>query len=391
MGIFGDNYWAKVYGGNNTVSIAQDSSDKFDEEKHPRNKKGEGGGQFRAKPETIEKQDDLSDDDMVTLPGGKKVNKGYSILYRGEHGELRDTKYSPFLKSQGKSGELSPEMDSILDRLFGGEHVGDSEILEIPEWKEAIEREKKAEALLESIYGVKRTIDIETAERNVLRDKIIDAAMSDHITQTVPIDEIKGVRLETNEGLGEGEEYDVEKGKKAFIVIGFPAAGKSTTYANPLAKKHKARLCDSDTIKKVLPEFDNGYGGNLVHEESKLINEEVLRRSMERGDNIVYPILGHKADAVEKLINAFHDKGYSVCLCFKDTHENIAKGRLLVRFIQKGRYLPLSCISKAARGVRSSFDSNKKKVSAHIRSTNARGYGKDTVEEQDGELAQGII
>ena len=237
---------------------------------------------------------------------------------------------------------------------------------------------------------MKFTNEIDTPERNAFRESIINAAMTDHITKTVPIGH--GLEFETNEGLEDGESYDVEKGRTAFITMGFPAAGKSTTYANPLAKMYKARLCDSDTVKKVIPEFQNGYGGNLVHLESKAINEEILRRAIEQGDNIVYPILGYKPKEMEGLIDKLHENGYKVCLCYKDMPSNIAKGRLLVRFLQKGRYLPLSCISKAASGLHPSYSANKQKADAYIRSTNTKPYGGiEEVIEQKGELSDGII
>lgn len=78
--------------------IAVKDEDKFDEEKHPRKDKGEGGGRFRTKPETIEKQDDLLSDnpkkklgyrdlrdalaDSVTEDGTYNLFSGKPIEYK---------------------------------------------------------------------------------------------------------------------------------------------------------------------------------------------------------------------------------------------------------------------------------------------------------------------
>lgn len=269
---------------------------------------------------------------------------------------------------------------------MSGKDVSDEAIMSLPEWAEAMDLEKDIEGRLQKEYGVTRTQDINTKARNRLRDAIVEAALSDHITKTVPIEGYDGEVFETNEGLEEGESYDVEKGKKVFIAIGLPAAGKSTTFANPLAKKYKARLCDSDAVKKVLPEFANGYGGNIVHDESTDINERILAGAVEKGDNIVYPILGYKPEKLKKLMQMFKDKGYNVNLCFKDMPANIAKGRLLGRFLQKGRYLPLTCISKAQGEVGDSFEAVKGFADAYIRATSDPDGSNEKVIDSKGKI-----
>lgn len=322
----------------------------------------------------------------VRLPNGKEIDKSLESLYKDEEGKLQNTKYSPFLKKMKGEGSISAQLDSTLDNLFTGKDVSDEDIEATPEWKEAHQRADAIEDKIEKEYGVRSTSEINTPERNHMRRNILKAALSPTITKTVPVEGL-GVDFETNEGLEDGESYDVEKGKKVFLTIGFPAAGKSTTFANPLAKKYKARLCDSDTIKKVLPEFANGYGGNAVHEESSALNEAILRESVKRGENIVYPILGYDGEKLKKTIKNFKDKGYEVGLCYKDMPIHMARGRLLNRFLQKGRYLPLKCISKAEQGLKTSFDEVKDMADTYVRTTNDSAYGgKERVIESKGEI-----
>ena len=397
MGLYSDNFYSWLDNRFKAEKVVMDGDGKPNGYKHPNGEPctAESANECpllkkdkkELESEDVENIERTSDNrKTLTLPDGRKVSKGQEKLYTGPDGKLRNTRYSPFLAKMGGTGDISKEMDSVLDRLFAGEDVPDEEIEAIPEWKEAMERAQEVERTIEEKYGTNTTDGINTPERKAIRDEIIEAAMTDHMTKEVPIGRL-GKNLETNEGLEDGESYEVEKGKRAFIAIGFPAAGKSTTFANPLAKMFKARLCDSDTIKKVLPEFENGYGGNAVHEESARINEEILRRATDQGDNIVYPILGFKPDKLGRAIDALKAKGYEVNLCFKDSPATMAKGRLLVRFLQKGRYLPLKCISKAMGGLDPSFEANKGKADNYIRTTNADPYGVDEkVIDSKGEI-----
>ena len=325
-------------------------------------------------------------EDVISLPNGTEIPKSLSYLYTDSKGNLHNEKWSVAREKKLGDGRISKEYSTVLDTLFEGNDVSDEEIMALPEWKEAMELEKDLEGRLQKEYGVTRTKDINTKARNRFRNAIVEAALGDHISKTVPIEGFEGKEFETNEGLEEGESYDVEKGKKVFIAIGLPAAGKSTTFANPLARKYKARLCDSDTVKKVLPEFANGYGGNLVHDESTEINERILAGAIENGDNIVYPILGYKSEKLTPLIKLFKDKGYEVNLCFKDMPANIAKGRLLGRFLQKGRYLPLNCISKAQGRVGESFDAVKELADSYIRASSDPDGSNEKIIESKGSI-----
>lgn len=64
---------------------------------------------------------------------------------------------------------------------------------------------------------------------------------------------------------------EVTRGKRLDIIIGFPASGKSTAIINDISSEFGSRLIDSDEAKKMIPEFDNGYGTDRVHKESQKI------------------------------------------------------------------------------------------------------------------------
>ncbi|MBP5791023.1 MAG: zeta toxin family protein, partial [Kiritimatiellae bacterium] len=262
--------------------------------------------------------------------------------YAAPDGTRYATRFSKFLDKP-----ISEELNGIISDLAAGIMVPEKDIAATPEWREAMERAKAVEDSIFEKYGVRSTSEIDTPERKAMREKIVEAALSPVITRTVKVEGLE-TPLELHEKLKDVESYTVARERKACIVTGLPAAGKSSVFANPIALEMKARICDSDAIKRVLPEFDNGYGGNAVHEESTRINEDkVLEAASNRGDNIVYPILGYKPDKLLATIDFFAKKGYTTFLLLNELSPAKATARLITRFLDNGRYLPLSCINKA--------------------------------------------
>lgn len=93
--------------------------------------------------------------------------------------------------------------------------------------------------------------------------------------------------------------------KRLDIVIGLPAAGKSSALANPISELCQSRIIDNDDAKKELPEYDNGWGAGVVHEESQQISQMQFDKSLNKGENIVYPKVGGN---LKKLTATIRDK-----------------------------------------------------------------------------------
>ncbi len=138
----------------------------------------------------------------------------------------------------------------------------------------------------------------------------------------------------------------VKMNKRADIVIGLPAAGKSLVLVDPLSAFFKSRIVDSDVVKEKIPEFNNGFGAGNVHEESKLINECILNNAINKGENIVLPVVGSNYDKVLSKINNFKNSGYKVYLHLNELPMYKALGRMINRFVETGRYLSPSLIYK---------------------------------------------
>lgn len=150
---------------------------------------------------------------------------------------------------------------------------------------------------------------------------------------------------------------ELKKDKKAIIVIGLPASGKSGI-ANRLSDKFGAVILDSDFAKRKFPEFENNpAGASLVHEESdelifsytkddKPSNFKTLFEiCCQESYNIVIPKIGHNSNSINLLAKKLKENfGYTVDLVLVSLDKKKATIRAMNRYINTGRYVPLSLI-----------------------------------------------
>lgn len=139
----------------------------------------------------------------------------------------------------------------------------------------------------------------------------------------------------------------VRKGNRLDIVLGLPASGKSSTIVSDISRIYQSKLIDCDEAKKLLPEFNRGWGSNVVHRESQRIELKTFRRALRSGENIVLPKVGGNA---QKLMNTYialaKDAGYKVHIHYVELNRNVALGRMLERFLDDGRFLDPNLIDK---------------------------------------------
>ena len=132
--------------------------------------------------------------------------------------------------------------------------------------------------------------------------------------------------------------YKVKAEKKAVILLGPPAAGKSTQ-ANFIARKLGAAIIDADDAKKALPEYQGGLGAAAVHEESSALAKLVKDLITDEGSNVVIPKVGGNEASIAKAIDRLKGKGYTVTLGHMDVTPQNAMTRMLKRFIDSGRLI----------------------------------------------------
>jgi|GEM_PF-870094 len=248
--------------------------------------------------------------------------------------------------------KISPELQAIIDRCNNLEDVPLDEINNTPELinanahleKDKIELTKNLEALRgESLP------DIEVSTK-LYPDDVLDKRMDDALKK---LDEIKSARVDENgKTVYNG---DVKRDGHLDIVIGLPASGKSSAVADKLSQKYNSRIIDNDEAKKVLPEYDNGFGAGLVHKESQMISNEQMIASMEKHENLVIP-------------------------------KEKAMGRLLGRLVSQNRYLSPNLINKYSN----KLEGNKieKTYNALKEGGYADGYSKWNNDVKRGEQAK---
>ena len=139
---------------------------------------------------------------------------------------------------------------------------------------------------------------------------------------------------------------EAKQERKALVIIGLPAGGKSSVFANPLSKQYGARIIDSDDVKPWLKGFDDGNGAGYVHEASAKVAEKAIDIAVGNGDNIIIPRIGGKS--VMELSAALRLAGYDVQLYFNDVKGVTSINRAASRFAQTGRYLSLDYLTEKA-------------------------------------------
>lgn len=214
---------------------------------------------------------------------------------------------------------VSPELQSVIDRLTKGEDVSLEEIDSTPEVQEV---RKMPET---------DTSRIDTTEREQLRAKVAQKL------------------YQTGSYSSESKGYtgEVAQERRIDIVIGVPAAGKSSVLVNPLSEQHKSRVIDSDMAKELLPEYDGGKGAGNVHRESSMIRDAVKQKAVENGDNIVWPTVGDDLNKLLSDIQTMRDNGYSVYLHLNELSATKATGRALGRFVSEGRFVNPKIVMEA--------------------------------------------
>lgn len=288
------------------------------------------GAPVEAQPqESAAAQVPIPENDAATF---KPFNhpKGAQEFSAAEHQGLHDT-YSkaatPFYTPAIRSEDVFPN----ADRYEVNKHGFNEPIYNGT--PEEVSRKKAADiAHAENLSAsFPPTVDINTPERNALRETIVDYLYG------------KGAK---------------NKNRKVDIVFGLSASGKSGV-AEDLASEHGSLVIDSDQAKELLPEFRGGIGANAVHQESSHIIDKkggVLRKALEVGDNVVLPLVGKNYDRIKTIANGFKEAGYDVTIHWVNLPVEKTVARSMGRFFSRGRLVPEGVIRGYGLQPRQTFD-----------------------------------
>lgn len=144
-------------------------------------------------------------------------------------------------------------------------------------------------------------------------------------------------------------------GRTAYLVIGLPASGKSGI-AEKIADITKSMILDPDIAKSKFPEMSDKGGADLVGQEATLlvfgdsrtkgsvIKFSIQQKCIELGRNIVIPQVGDELEKIRKYRDVLLERDYGVHLILVDLDRENATKRALHRYLEKGRYVPLTLI-----------------------------------------------
>lgn len=210
---------------------------------------------------------------------------------------------------------VSSEMEQILNQLEMGKYVNITEIEQTSEIKLAR-------------TCISHSIDtIYLQGREELQEKIFE-----DLNQNGSASGLDETGRMTYNGI-------VDKNSRLDIVIGLPASGKSSAIVDTISQEFHSRIIDNDEAKKLIPEFNNGWGAGVVHKESKLISDVQYSTAIMEHENIVIPKVGSDVKSLSKYIDEARKEGYHIYVHYVELDRNKALARMLNRFIEEGRFL----------------------------------------------------
>lgn len=221
---------------------------------------------------------------------------------------------------------VSEDLQNVLLRLEKGEYVPIEDIERTPELK-------LARSCLNNSIATNKL-----SGREELQDHILEQLQK------------KGAAVIDSNGKVQYN-GDVSKNSRLDIVIGFPGSGKSTAIVDVISNEFHSQIVDNDEAKKLIPEFNNGWGAGVVHEESQKISEQQLFEALLNQENIVLPKVGSDYNKINEIVSIAKTLGYEVNIHFVDLDREKALGRMLSRFVEEGRFLDPKLIDKYCNNI----------------------------------------
>ena len=234
---------------------------------------------------------------------------------------------------------ISQQMQDITKRLAAGQMVDVADIMATPEvqWAEAHQLADSSIPYRKQPYTAEEMAELVSPERASLQQDIQEELMA---LGSAVVDK-DGETPYTG---------PVKQEKMLDIVIGPPAAGKSSALADPISQLHGSRILDSDMVKERLPEYQGGLNSGYLHNESRYVWTQMQQAAIQAGDNVVLPIVGHDINSVLTTMQRYKDAGYSVQVHYLELDGSKTLGRALNRFLTDGRYIDPAYLAKVSDG-----------------------------------------
>ena len=292
----------------------------WNESEHPRDNDGKftdkGAGASGTAKTSIERVRNVFEAKKEFESVAKNANKGYNKNVK----RLKDIAFS---RTYADFALQDPESIRVHKNIESKKYYELDDLYKLP----VFNRIENKIAEYQNKYG--NTYDINTSQRVQQRKQWVSDFLKGNGVDTMPY--------------GGGP---LKKEYKATIVVGLPAAGKSTMIANPLSKEQGAFIMDSDEMKKLIPEYKetNGGAADPVHDESKELMKLAFNTFIQgenQGVNMVIPIIGDKANKMgDQYIKNLIKAGYNIEIAYKRADTKESANRVVSRAIKDGRFIP---------------------------------------------------
>ena len=200
-------------------------------------------------------------------------------------------------------------------------------------------------ALREQAEAIEQTIDTARKEGSLSKNNIYAASWQKKRNWQGIIDDLYGSGADKKE-------------KKLIIYAGLPASGKSAR-ANADKSKYGAIIIDSDLVKAKLPEYGNGIGAGAVHQESKIIQAQLLNKAITNNDNIILPVVGSSGNSIGKYVNLVKQFGYTVEFKYVEVGVDTAIARNIKRIHNEGRFVDPRIIKENFENIEANYNKGK--------------------------------
>lgn len=188
-------------------------------------------------------------------------------------------------------------------------------------------------------------------------------------------------------------------GAKVIFMAGAPGSGKTTATKGlftkvegskvPMVKDKngiKYLVLNADDIKAKLPEYDDGLGAMIVHEESSEINADLMNKMRKLGVNLLIDGTFGDPDKAKKKINAFKESKYQTTMIFVDVKTKKAIDRAEARYKKHNRFVNYPLIAQYGMSIPKSIESLKNESDNYIHIDNNEDNNPKIIDRRGEEL-----
>lgn len=140
--------------------------------------------------------------------------------------------------------------------------------------------------------------------------------------------------------------------RKAFICLGLPASGKSSSLAARCNPEAGYAEMDSDKIKgcESLKEYyHEGLGAGCVQLPSSDALDALSEEGMKEGYNMAFPMVASNIKRFKSFLDKLQSYGYEIEIELNKTPVGYTIPRLVKRYLESGRYISPTYIKHAAK------------------------------------------